>query len=141
MPDPVEPLILDLLEWLAPSPRRYADVMETWRTSCPRLTVWEDAVDRGLVARKNAGVVVTARGRKFLVARAQGRSTAVRICDAPPRGTHRVGPAVSLRRREARRSTQGQRGQDFSRYCFFYFFFAFFFFFDFLKPTLPALAS
>ena len=62
----IEPLIFDLVEWVAKQPRTHADVMSAWRTSCPRLTVWEDAVDRGLVARKKAGVVVTARGRKFL---------------------------------------------------------------------------
>ena len=46
-----EPLVLDLLEWVASSPKTYADVMDAWRTSCPRLTIWEDAVDRGLVQR------------------------------------------------------------------------------------------
>jgi hypothetical protein len=43
-------LILDLVEWVAARPRRYDEVMEAWRTSCPRLTVWEDARDLGLVA-------------------------------------------------------------------------------------------
>ncbi len=47
-----EPLILDLVEWLAGQPRPYSQVMEAWRTSCPRLPVWEDAVDRGLVVRQ-----------------------------------------------------------------------------------------
>ena len=48
-------------------PRTHAEVMDTWRTSCPRLTVWEEAVDRGLVMRKPEGrVVVTDEGRKFL---------------------------------------------------------------------------
>ena len=65
----IEPLIFDLVEWVAKAPRTHSEVMNTWRTSCPRLTVWEDAVDRGLVERKNAAVVVTARGRKFLQAR------------------------------------------------------------------------
>jgi hypothetical protein len=46
----VEPLILDLLEWLAGGERTYEEVMDAWRTSCPRLTVWEDANDRGLIA-------------------------------------------------------------------------------------------
>ena len=50
--DIVDPLILDLLEWLAERPRPYVEVMERWRTSCPRLTVWEDAVDRGYVVRR-----------------------------------------------------------------------------------------
>ena len=47
MTDPKEPLILDLVAWVADSPKPYLDVMDAWRTSCPRLTVWEDAVDRG----------------------------------------------------------------------------------------------
>lgn len=45
----VENLILDLLEWLALQDRTYEEVMEAWRTSCPKLPVWEDANDRGLV--------------------------------------------------------------------------------------------
>ncbi len=45
----VEPLILDVLEWLASGERRYEEVMDAWRTSCPRLPVWEEANDRGLV--------------------------------------------------------------------------------------------
>ena len=49
MSEPVEALILDLLEWLGPTPRPYAEVMDAWRTSCPRLPVWEDAVEAGLV--------------------------------------------------------------------------------------------
>lgn len=45
----VENLILDLLEWLALRDRSYEEVMDAWRTSCPKLPVWEDASDRGLV--------------------------------------------------------------------------------------------
>jgi hypothetical protein len=41
--DSVDTLVLDLLEWVGPSPRPYAEVLEAWRTSCPRLPVWEDA--------------------------------------------------------------------------------------------------
>jgi len=44
-------LVLDFVEWIAASPRRYVDVMDAWRTSCPRLTIWEDAIDQGLVQR------------------------------------------------------------------------------------------
>ena len=44
--------MLDLVEWVAARPRPYDEVMEAWRTSCPRLTIWEDAVDRGLVVRE-----------------------------------------------------------------------------------------
>ena len=49
MTDPVEPLILDLLEWLGPGPRPYAEVIDAWRTSCPRLPVWEEANRRGFI--------------------------------------------------------------------------------------------
>jgi hypothetical protein len=49
MSDPVEPLILDLLEWIGPQPRPYAEVLEAWRTSCPRLPVWEEANKRGYI--------------------------------------------------------------------------------------------
>jgi trans-aconitate 2-methyltransferase len=50
----VDTLVLDLLEWIGPNPRPYAEVLEAWRTSCPRLPVWEDAVDRGFIARHYA---------------------------------------------------------------------------------------
>ena len=67
----LDALILDLVEWISHAPRPYQDVMDVWRTSCPRLTVWEDAVDRGFLERRRAGshgveVVVTERGRHFL---------------------------------------------------------------------------
>jgi hypothetical protein len=53
MTDPVvEALILDLLEWLATRERSYGEAMEAWRTSCPKLPVWEDAHDRGLVTHQ-----------------------------------------------------------------------------------------
>ncbi len=67
------PLILDLLEWLNVEPRPYAEVMDSWKTSCPRLTVWEDVVDGGFVVRRpneegQAIVKVTPDGRRFLMA-------------------------------------------------------------------------
>jgi hypothetical protein len=70
MSDDTEPLILDLVEWIAAGPKPYAEVMEAWRTSCPRLTIWEDAVDRGLVVRGGTLVEITSAGRALL---AQGR--------------------------------------------------------------------
>jgi hypothetical protein len=48
----VESLILDLLEWLVKRDRSYEEVMDAWRTSCPRLPVWEDANDRGLFMKE-----------------------------------------------------------------------------------------
>jgi hypothetical protein len=49
MTDTVENLILDLVEWVGRRDRTYEETMAAWRTSCPRLTVWEDAAERGLV--------------------------------------------------------------------------------------------
>lgn len=74
---PLDPLIFDLVDWCAREPRAYADVIEAWRTSCPRLTVWEDATERGLVTRTHGPngqtyVAVTPAGRSFLAE--QGRS-------------------------------------------------------------------
>jgi len=66
MSEDTEPLILDLVEWIAAGPKPYAEVMEAWRTSCPRLTIWEDAVDRGLVVRGGALVEITPAGRALL---------------------------------------------------------------------------
>ena len=57
MPEIHDPLILDLVAWVAVEPRPYAEVMDAWRTSCPRLPVWEDAVDRGLVRRVRGAMV------------------------------------------------------------------------------------
>jgi hypothetical protein len=48
----VDTLVVDLLEWLATRERTYQEVMDVWRTSCPKLPVWEEANDRGLVSRE-----------------------------------------------------------------------------------------
>ena len=64
--DDLDVLILDLLEWIGPEPREYAEVLEAWRTSCPRLPVWEDANDRGLVARARGLVSVSPAGFEHL---------------------------------------------------------------------------
>lgn len=66
MSDTLTPLILDFLEWTARQPRSHAEVMDIWRTSCPRLPVWEEAVDQGYVARRGRQVEVTDCGRAFL---------------------------------------------------------------------------
>ncbi len=66
-----KPLVLDLIEWIAARPRPYAEVMDAWRTSCPRLPVWEEATARGFIAREHrpgvgAFVAVTREGRVYL---------------------------------------------------------------------------
>ena len=47
-------LTLQFLAWIADRPRSYQETMEAWRTSCPRLTIWEDAIDDGLVVVESA---------------------------------------------------------------------------------------
>jgi hypothetical protein len=68
--DTVEALIVDLLQWVSSRERSYEEVMSAWRTSCPRLPVWEDANDRGLVVTEAADgtsvVRITAAGQAFL---------------------------------------------------------------------------
>jgi hypothetical protein len=70
MIDTVEVLILDLLEWVAKGDKSYEEVMDAWRTSCPRLPVWEDANDRGLVTTERVNgraiVRITPSGFAFL---------------------------------------------------------------------------
>ena len=43
-------LLRDFLAWVGARPRTYRETMDAWRTSCPRLSVWEDATADGLVA-------------------------------------------------------------------------------------------
>ena len=64
-------LVVDLVSWVAKEPRSYDEVMAAWKTSCPRLSVWEDAVDAGFVERfldEQFGVMVraTSLGQAFL---------------------------------------------------------------------------
>ena len=74
----VEALILDLLGWLAKRDRSYEEVMDAWRTTCPRLTVWEDANDRGLVMRQEVDgrciIRITSAGLALLDQRKLGRA-------------------------------------------------------------------
>ena len=64
---PAHLLTLQFLAWLADRPRAYGEVMEAWRSSCPRLTIWEDALADDLVhCDGNRIVGLTARGRAML---------------------------------------------------------------------------
>jgi hypothetical protein len=66
----VDALILDLLRYVANGDRLYDDVMEAWRTSCPRLPVWEEASSRELISRVRSNgqtcVCLTPAGRIHL---------------------------------------------------------------------------
>ncbi|MGG5810294.1 hypothetical protein [Falsiroseomonas sp. CW058] len=78
-----EPLVLDLVEYVAARPRPYAEAIDAWRTSCPRLTVWEEASERGLIrchAEPDGSLLVaaTADGRAALAAAGRLSATAPR---------------------------------------------------------------
>ncbi|MGE5176988.1 MAG: hypothetical protein ACM3JJ_11505 [Hyphomicrobiales bacterium] len=72
MADPADHLTIQFLEWVASGRRTYADAMEAWRSSCPRLTIWEDALTDGLVRTERDGssgeavVTLTRAGRARL---------------------------------------------------------------------------
>jgi hypothetical protein len=72
MPEPVSLLLLQFLDWVSSRPRTYAEAMDAWRSSCPRHTVWEDALIDGLIQVESGGpeqqseVTLTARGRAIL---------------------------------------------------------------------------
>jgi hypothetical protein len=72
MPEPISLLMVQFLTWLADRPRTYAEAMDAWRSSCPRLTVWEDAIADGLIRVHGDGplaraeVTLTARGQAAL---------------------------------------------------------------------------
>jgi hypothetical protein len=67
----VAALTLQFLGFVADG-RTYGETMEAWRSACPRMPIWEDAVRDGLVrienggAMKSARIVLTSRGRARL---------------------------------------------------------------------------
>jgi hypothetical protein len=72
MTDPAHALTLQFLAWVGEAPRTYAQAMEAWRSTCPRLSIWEDAILDGLVAfaggatRDQSRVTLTPKGRARL---------------------------------------------------------------------------
>jgi hypothetical protein len=66
-------LLRQFLAWVAAQPRTYGQTMDAWRTSCPRLAVWEEATGEGLVELLDEGgpqsgraVRLTRRGQALL---------------------------------------------------------------------------
>jgi hypothetical protein len=69
MTEPTDALTLQLLEWISSQPRTYGEVLEAWRTTCPRLSIWEDACLDGLIDYDPQGsriVSASPRGRALL---------------------------------------------------------------------------
>jgi hypothetical protein len=70
MADTLDPLVRELVGWIGHG-RPYLQVMDAWKTSCPRLPVWEEALQRGLLtcSRDDTGVEwvhCTATGQALL---------------------------------------------------------------------------
>jgi hypothetical protein len=62
MPEQPSLIMIQFLAWMADRPRNYAQTMEAWRSTCPRLSVWEDAIIEGLVQiESNANCSVSLR--------------------------------------------------------------------------------
>jgi hypothetical protein len=84
-PSPESPvssaLLLELMTWVVARPRTYGETMDAWRTSCPRMPVWEDAVGAGLVevlagggaGLSGATVRLTSSGHAWLASRREAR--------------------------------------------------------------------
>ncbi|MGE5258760.1 MAG: hypothetical protein ACM3KE_18960 [Hyphomicrobiales bacterium] len=81
MPKPMSPLMMEFLAWVAGRQRTYVEAMEAWRSTCPRHTIWEDAVMGGLIRVDRRGTVhqsevrLTPRGRAILHANGSDPST------------------------------------------------------------------
>jgi hypothetical protein len=59
---------IQLLAWIAEQPRSYAETIDVWKTSCPRLSVWEDALADDLVRIQRGRVLLTPAGTDVLAA-------------------------------------------------------------------------
>ncbi len=79
MSEQIEPLVRDLVAWCATTPRAYSEVLDAWRTSCPRLMVWEEAVERRLVETRAGDrgleVHVTRKGRELIASMMMSRGS------------------------------------------------------------------
>src|SRR5579859_4040318 len=92
VPDqPTSAPLHEFLVWVARCPRSYDDAMEAWRSSCPRYTVWEDALAAELVRVAESEVILTPRGQAAL---AGARATSGARGDAPRDG---AGPRGQIR--------------------------------------------
>jgi hypothetical protein len=59
-------LTLQLLEWITARPRTHEEALEVWRTTCPRLSIWEDACIEGLIDLCGVTIVLSRKGARLL---------------------------------------------------------------------------
>jgi hypothetical protein len=63
----LSPPVVELLEWISLGRRSYSETIDAWKTHCPRLSAWEDALSAKLIEVRPNGdgeslVVLTAAG-------------------------------------------------------------------------------
>jgi hypothetical protein len=96
MPEQPSLIMIQFLTWVADRPRNYAQTMEAWRSSCPRLSVWEDAIIDGLIRienNANRSIRLTSRGAAMLAKAAPESADAPDA--APAKVLYRKTPAVA----------------------------------------------
>jgi hypothetical protein len=87
-------IMIQFLAWIADRPRNYAQTMDAWRSSCPRLSVWEDAIIEGLIrieSNANRSIRLTPQGAAILAQAEQQTSSAA----AAPRCAPKVHAKIS----------------------------------------------
>ena len=81
MAEPVSLLMIEFLTWVSSRRRTYDMAMEAWQSTCPRHTIWEDALIDGLIQVEVGGmlhqseVTLNARGRAILDGHHNHKST------------------------------------------------------------------
>jgi hypothetical protein len=72
MSDATNLLMLEFLSWISSRRRTYAETLNAWQTTCPRHTVWEDAMIDGYIQLHRQAtisdpeVTLTRRGQALL---------------------------------------------------------------------------
>lgn len=72
MSEAANPLMVEFLSWISSRHRTYSQAMNAWQSTCPRHTIWEDAVIDGYIqlnrqdALDDPQVVLTPRGQALL---------------------------------------------------------------------------
>jgi hypothetical protein len=72
MPESANLLMLEFLSWISSRRRTYTETMNAWQSTCPRHTIWEDAMIDGYIQvnrsemLRDPEVTLTANGRALL---------------------------------------------------------------------------
>ncbi len=72
MPESANLLMLEFLSWISSRRRTYAETMNAWQSTCPRHTIWEDAIIDGYIqvnrneTLRDPEVSLTVNGRALL---------------------------------------------------------------------------